>query len=79
MGRRRGGAPPAPPKCSTFASADVATNALFTPSTAADPHQVGNFISVVGSGTGWSSPSRQNCRHLIESDISWHNDSFPGR
>ena len=43
----------------------------------AEPHRVVNFINVVGCGTGWSSPIRQNCRQVIESDTSPHNDSNP--
>jgi hypothetical protein len=64
---------------SSFASAALASRASFNPSTAAEPHRVVNFINVVGCGTGWSSPIRQNCRQVIESDTSGHNDSNPNR
>jgi hypothetical protein len=64
---------------SSFASAALASSASFNPATAADPYRVVSFISVVGCGTGWSSPIRQNCRQVIESDTSRHNDSNPNR
>jgi hypothetical protein len=64
---------------SSFASAALASRASFNPSTAAGPHRVVNFINVVGCGTGWSSPIRQNCRQVIESDTSRHNASNPSR
>ena len=64
---------------STFASTAFASSASFNPSTAADPHRVVSFISVVGCGTGWSIPIRQNWRQVIESDTSRHNDSYPSR
>src|SRR3954468_21415933 len=46
----------------SFASAAFANKASFNPSTAAEPHRVVSFINVVGYGTGWSIPIRQNCR-----------------
>ena len=64
---------------STFASTALASRASFNPSTTAEPHRVVSFISVVGCGTGWSIPMRQNCRQVIESDTSRHNDSYPSR
>jgi hypothetical protein len=57
----------------------LANNASFSPSTAAEPHRLVSFISVVGCGTGRSMPIRQNRRQLIESDTSRHNDSNPNR
>ena len=62
---------------STFASTAFANSASFSPSTAADPQRVVNFINVVECGTGWSIPIRQNWRQVIESDTSRHNDSNP--
>lgn len=59
----------------SFASAALANNASLSPSTAADPHRVVSFISVVGCGTDPSRPIRQNIRQVIESDTSRHNDS----
>ncbi len=64
---------------STFASTAFANRASFNPSTAAEPQRVVSFINVVGCGTGWSIPIRQNCRQVIESDTSRHNDSNPSR
>ena len=64
---------------SSFASAAFANRASFNPSTAAEPHRAVSFIRVVGCGTGWSIPIRQNCRQVIESDTSRHNDSKPRR
>ena len=63
----------------TFASAALANNASFSPSTAAEPHRLVSFIRVVGCGTGRSMPIRQNCRQVMESDTSRHNDSNPSR
>jgi hypothetical protein len=63
----------------SFASTAFATRASFNPSTADDPHRVVSFINVVGCGTGWSIPIRQNWRQAIESDTSRHNDSNPNR
>jgi hypothetical protein len=67
------------PVRSTFASTAFASSASFSPATAPDPHRVVSFINVVGCGTLWSSPIRQNCRQVIESDTSRHNDSNPNR
>jgi hypothetical protein len=64
---------------SSFASAALASNASFNPSTATEPQRVVSFINVVGCGTGCSKPIRQNRRHAIESDTSRHNDSNPSR
>jgi hypothetical protein len=64
---------------SSFASAALANNASFSPSTATDPHRVVSFINVVGCGTACSSGIRQNCRQVMESDTSRHNDSNPSR
>ena len=63
----------------SFASAAFASSVSFNPSTAADPHRVVSFINVVGCGTFSSSPIRQNCRQVIESDTSRHSDSNPSR
>ena len=63
----------------SFASTAFAINASFNPSTAAEPQRLVSFISVVECGTGWSIPIRQNCRQVIESDTSRHNDSNPSR
>ena len=60
---------------SSFASAALASNASFSPSTAADPQRVVSFINVVGCGTDPSSPIRQNLRQVIESATSRHSDS----
>jgi hypothetical protein len=57
---------------SSFASAALANSASLSPSTAADPHRVVSFINVVGCGTCPSNGSRQNIRHVIESDTSRH-------
>ena len=63
----------------TFASTALTSNASFNPSTAALPHRVVSFISVVGCGTAPSNGIRQNRRHVIESVTSRHNDSYPSR
>ena len=60
---------------SSFASAALASNASFNPSTAAAPQRVVSFISVVGCGTAPSSGIRQNRRHVIESATSRHSVS----
>ena len=64
---------------STFASTAFASKASFSPSTTVEPQRVVSFISVVGCGTGWSIPIRQNWRQVIESDTSRHSDSYPSR
>ena len=60
---------------SSFASAALASSVSLSPSTAAVPHRVVSFISVVGCGTAPSSGIRQNIRQVIESDTSRHRDS----
>lgn len=64
---------------SSSASAALANSASFNPSTAAAPHRVVSFISVVGSGTAPSSGIRQNLRQVIESATSRHRLSYPSR
>ena len=59
----------------TFASAALANNTSFNPSTAAGPRRVVSIINVVGCGTAPSNPIRQNQRQVIESDTSQHSDS----
>jgi hypothetical protein len=49
--------------------------ASLSPFTAADPHRVVSFITVVGCGTAPSSGIRQNRRQVIESVTSRHSDS----
>ena len=60
---------------SSFWSAALASSASFSPATAALPHRVVSFISVVGCGTAAPSGIRQNRRHEIESDTSAHRVS----
>jgi len=60
---------------SSFASAALASSASLRPSTAAVPHRVVSFISVVGCGTDPSNGIRQNRRQVIESDTSRHRVS----
>ncbi len=60
------------PVRSSFCSAALAHSASFSPATAASPHRVVSFISVVGCGTLPSSGIRQNRRHEIESLTSAH-------
>jgi hypothetical protein len=50
-----------------MASRAVTHSASFSPATAASPHRVVSFISVVGCGTVPSRPIRQNRRREIES------------
>jgi hypothetical protein len=57
---------------SSPAPAALAQSASFSPATAASPHRVVSFISVVGCGTVPSRPIRQNRRHEIESLTSAH-------
>jgi len=57
---------------SSFASAALASSASLQPCTAAGPHRVVSFISVVGCGTLPSSGIRQNRRQGIESLTSAH-------
>jgi hypothetical protein len=57
---------------SSLSPAALAHNASFSPATAASPHRVVSFISVVGCGTRPSSAIRQNRRQLIESLTSAH-------
>jgi len=64
---------------SSFACAAFASNASFSPSTAALPQRVVSFINVVGCGTAPSSGIRQNRRQVIESVTSRHSDSNPSR
>ena len=64
---------------SSFCCAALASSASFSPATAALPHRVVSFISVVGCGTAPSSGIRQNRRHEIESDTSAHRLSNPSR
>ena len=60
---------------SSFCPAALASSASFSPSTAALPHRVVSFISVVGCGTVPSSGIRQNRRQEIESLTSAHKVS----
>ena len=57
---------------SSLPSAALASSASFSPATAASPHRVVSFISVVGCGTQASSGIRQNRRQEIESLTSAH-------
>jgi hypothetical protein len=57
---------------SSLAPAALTSSASFSPATAASPHLVVSFISVVGCGTLASRPIRQNRRQEIESDTSAH-------
>ena len=57
---------------SSLAPAALAHSASFSPATAASPHRVVSFISVVGCGTLASSGIRQNRRQEIESLTSAH-------
>jgi hypothetical protein len=57
---------------SILASAALASKASLQPSTAAVPHRVVSFISVVGCGTAPSIGMRQNRRQVIESLTSRH-------
>jgi hypothetical protein len=56
----------------SFCPAALASKASFRPCTAALPHRLVSFISVVGCGTLPSSGIRQNRRHVIESETSAH-------
>jgi len=67
------------PVRTTFAWTAFASSASFSPATVAEPHRVVSFINVVGCGTFWSIPNRQNCRQVIESETSRHNASYPSR
>ena len=60
---------------SSFAAAALASSASFNPATAASPHRVVIFISVVGCGTRVPNGIRQNRCHEIESATSRHSDS----
>ena len=60
------------PVRSSLAPAALTSSASFSPATGPSPHRVVSFISVVGCGTGPSSPIRQNRRQLIESATSAH-------
>jgi hypothetical protein len=60
------------PVRSSFASAALAYSASFNPATAASPHWVVIFISVVGCGTRPSNRIRANRCHEIESVNSRH-------
>ncbi len=64
---------------SSFACAALASSASFSPSTAALPHRLVSFISVVGCGTLPSIGIRQNRRQVIESLTSAHRLSKPSR
>jgi len=57
---------------SSFRPAALARSASFSPATAASPHRVVSFISVVGCGARASSGIRQNRRQEIESLTSAH-------
>ena len=57
---------------SSLAPAALAHSASFSPATAASPHRMVSFISVVGCGTLASSGIRQNRRQEIESLTSAH-------
>ena len=54
---------------SNFCPAALAHNASFSPATTCGPHRLASFISVVGCGTGPSSPIRQNRRQLVVNEI----------
>jgi len=60
---------------SSFAAAALASRASFNPATAASPHRVGIFISVVGCGTLVPNGIRANRCQEIKSLTSGHSDS----
>jgi hypothetical protein len=57
---------------SRLAAAAFASSASFNPSTAAEPHRMVSFITVVGCGTDPTNGIRHKRRQVIESDTSRH-------